>query len=273
MSFDINKYNQSSLTNPISFFDHFYQCKGFSSFHKEFSLLINEYNSSYDSATETITTICTNENGYYEEIITFKKYLRRKLIIEFNKSKAFISTKILECKNAIEKEVLINNFIEVLNYLIAEIDNYSEANKYDDNKRVLLGLLKYLNKRYNSKNPNKGIYNTKSVEIKELKEAFINKDWEKYLLPFQSTTPPILSTSWEFIGSKNKHKGVLCSWIKELQQKGVINSHINRSTLSRLLNQEIKNLNLGKDGKTFDNVSKEYVHNFKNQLPTITKLP
>ncbi len=46
---------------------------------------------------------------------------------------------------------------------------------------------------------------------------------------------------------------------------------VNRKQLSHVFNNEIKNLNLGSDGKTFDNISKAYRDNFKEQLVNLIK--
>jgi hypothetical protein len=72
----------------------------------------------------------------------------------------------------------------------------------------------------------------------------------------------------DFVGIKVK-KGVICSWIKDLQNRGIINADLNRSELALIVNNSFKNFNMGVNGKTFDNISKEYNLKFKNQLEKI----
>lgn len=110
---------------------------------------------------------------------------------------------------------------------------------------------------------------TKSAELFE--DIFTTPDWEKYIMALNKTEPPILDDKFVFIGRPKLHKGVVCSWIKHLQDKGLIKPNINRSQLASVLNKELKDFNLGKDGKTFDNVSNEYEKNFKNQLSDLVK--
>lgn len=99
------------------------------------------------------------------------------------------------------------------------------------------------------------------------KEIFTSPGWEKYINVFEKTQPALLSKDWEFIGNRRKHIGVICSWIKELQGTGIISQTISRSKLATVLNTELKQFNMGTDGKTFDNISKAY-DNFKPQLIT-----
>jgi hypothetical protein len=95
---------------------------------------------------------------------------------------------------------------------------------------------------------------------------FTKPDWEQYITALTLTTPPLISAEMKFIGSKSKHKGVLCSWFKHLQNKGIISSAFNRRTLAGAMNKLFQDFNMGTDGKTFDNISKEYDHNFHAQL-------
>jgi hypothetical protein len=101
---------------------------------------------------------------------------------------------------------------------------------------------------------------------------FVAKDWHQYINVFTKTSPPLLNKEWQFIGKLKKHKGVLCSWIKHLQNKGIIKMTVNRAQLSKVLNNEIKFLNLGVDGKTIDNYSNVYVNKFEQQLIELTKI-
>lgn len=103
------------------------------------------------------------------------------------------------------------------------------------------------------------------------KDIFLCEDWNKYISAFEKTTPPLLSREWLFIGNRKKHIGVICAWLYELKGKGIIKQSYTRSKLATILNAEIKEFNMGLDGKTFDNTSHEYTNKFKSQLLSITK--
>lgn len=102
------------------------------------------------------------------------------------------------------------------------------------------------------------------------KDIFANEGWEKYITALEKTEPALINSKAEFVGQPKKHKGVICSWIKYLQGKGIVKQNANRSQLASVLNNEIRNFNLGANGKTFDNVSKEFEAEFKEQLITLT---
>jgi len=106
---------------------------------------------------------------------------------------------------------------------------------------------------------------------KELKDIFNDLDFKKYISVLEKTTPPLLNEKWEFIGQPKKHKGVFCAWMRKLQIVNIIKADVNRSQLSKIFNNEIKNLNVGKDGKSFHNTSYEYDNNFKKQIENLLK--
>ena len=86
---------------------------------------------------------------------------------------------------------------------------------------------------------------------------------------FEKTKPALLNSNWQFIGNPKKHKGVICSWIRDLQLQSVIKLNISRSELAQVLNNELQDLNLGKDGKTLHNLSAVYKKEFKGQIETL----
>jgi hypothetical protein len=110
-----------------------------------------------------------------------------------------------------------------------------------------------------------------TIEATTFKEIFIDEAWEKYISVFEKTVPPLLTKDWQFQGRSKGHRGVICSWIKELQIRGKINQKINRRQLAKILNAEIKDFNIGSDGKTFDNVSSTYTSVFENQIQHLLK--
>lgn len=103
------------------------------------------------------------------------------------------------------------------------------------------------------------------------KDIFYNDGWEKYIDAMVKVSPPLLDNNWKFIGKPRGDKGVVCSWIKTLQDKGIVKQYINRSQLATVLNTEIKSFNVGSDGKTFNNISKKY-DQYENELKKLTGL-
>jgi hypothetical protein len=105
------------------------------------------------------------------------------------------------------------------------------------------------------------------------RDIFISPDWELYIGALSQVTNPVISNPpYKFTGKSQKHKGVICSWIKELQHRGIISNQYNRQQLASVLNREIKDLNLGKDGKTFDNISLVYDNHYRTALLRLTNL-
>lgn len=102
-----------------------------------------------------------------------------------------------------------------------------------------------------------------------LEDIFLEDNGKACIDAFMMTKPPLLTSQWKFIGSKYKHTGVICSWITHLQNVGIIKSDLNRQKLALILNNSFKDFNMGIDGKTFANSTKEYDLNFKNQLEKI----
>jgi len=135
------------------------------------------------------------------------------------------------------------------------IEKYSEIKKKENVKKSF---------------PNNHNSEDDTVGYSSFKDIFKVEDWKIYISAFQKTQPPILDKDWNFIGIPKKHKGVICAWIKDLQQiHGVIKLNINRKELAFVVNREIKGIELGEYGKTFDNKSYEYAHGFEQQLKEI----
>jgi hypothetical protein len=112
-------------------------------------------------------------------------------------------------------------------------------------------------------------------EPETFQEIFTQGNWQKYIFALCEVESPALKIdengNFIFIGSQKKHKGVVCSWIKDLQMRGIIKRNISRSQLATILNNEIKGLNLGRDGKTLDNTSKTYRESYLGALLERTK--
>lgn len=97
------------------------------------------------------------------------------------------------------------------------------------------------------------------------KDIFLVEDYRKYIDALASAKPPLIKTDWSYINQKGS-KGVICSWIKFLQSKGIVLGNLNRENLSVILSNEIKGLNLGKSGRTFDDYSQSFDNDYKEQL-------
>lgn len=111
---------------------------------------------------------------------------------------------------------------------------------------------------------------TTKINPATFKDIFSNEGWEKYISAMEQTEPALINAKREFIGKPKLHKGVVCSWIKYLQSKGVIKLNVNRSQLAFVLNNEFSHFNVGTGGKTFDNISIEFDNNYKEQLINLT---
>jgi hypothetical protein len=116
----------------------------------------------------------------------------------------------------------------------------------------------------NSENENSPVQ--KEIDPQTFDDIFTIKDWRKHIQILVEMENPVLDEDWNFIGSPKKHKGVICGWITDLKQKNIIDRTLSRQNLSKVLNYEIKNLNLGKDGKSFGIDSSEYRNNYKETL-------
>ena len=123
---------------------------------------------------------------------------------------------------------------------------------------------------------NKTTVHKELTDIKDTPQSFADiftsPDWQKYIDALHEVDKPVITSTYEFIGNPKRHKGIICCWIKELQNRGLIGKNHSRQQLTVVLNREIKNLNLGNDGKTFDNYSTSYENNYKKSLLRRTNL-
>lgn len=151
----------------------------------------------------------------------------------------------------------------------------SVLNKWESQHRFKFQYEKLLKavsdiEKFNTYNKGNSLLKRSVVAFNCFEDIFLQKDWRKYVDAFKKTTPPLLNDRLEFIGNRKKHIGVICGWFYYLKNQGIINANCSRSTLAAILNNEIKDFNMGRDGKTFDNPSMEY-NKFEPQLISITK--
>ena len=137
--------------------------------------------------------------------------------------------------------------------------------KHPDNKLNNLNAVKSQSEKDTSQKGN----HKEKVLYSAFKDIFKEADWRKYISAFEKTQPRLLDENWTFLGSERKHKGVVCAWLGELKKQGKIDLNITRQELAKVVNNEIKNIIIGADGKSFDNQPYEYTHNFKQQLEEI----
>lgn len=97
-------------------------------------------------------------------------------------------------------------------------------------------------------------------------EIFNVPNWKDFIIVLEKLEPPLIDEKLDFIGSSRGGKGIICSWISTLQSKGKIKSSIKRQVLSSVLNNEIKGLELGKDGSTFSKINIEYQNKWEKKL-------
>jgi hypothetical protein len=100
----------------------------------------------------------------------------------------------------------------------------------------------------------------------KFEDIFIEKDYSKYIQLLKNAKPKLVTDKLEYIGSKRNGKGIIGSWLKELQLTGKVYIGYNRRQLAVVLNNEIKELNIGLDGKTLDNRSKTFENVYEEQL-------
>ena len=121
----------------------------------------------------------------------------------------------------------------------------------------------------------KKVIEKEEVAPESFDEIFTVPDWMKYIKALEIVDPPILKVlnrdNIRFTGSPKKHKGVLGAWVYDLQTMGKIKRGISRQQLAYVLNKEISDLDLGRDGKTIQNQSYLYDNNYKKELLEIIK--
>lgn len=128
-------------------------------------------------------------------------------------------------------------------------------------------LKKWIEKNGISTPPSISNFKGKSkVYPKTFNDIFALKEWRLYIDALYLVEQPVIDKNYNYIGKVKKHKGVIASWIKHLQTKGIIDIKYSRQELALVLNNEIKGLNLGTDGKTITNYSIEYETNYKEKL-------
>jgi hypothetical protein len=89
-------------------------------------------------------------------------------------------------------------------------------------------------------------------------------NWEKYVDALVLCDPPLINSSYEFIGNTKKHRGVVSAWFKFLKSKGIVDQSLNRQELARLLTASIKNYSISPS--SVDNKSGLYESHFEKQL-------
>lgn len=125
-----------------------------------------------------------------------------------------------------------------------------------------------------AKRPSSKAYSEPDNALNTFEDIFVSDDWHKYINALCMVDPPVLELKngkFKFLGSSARHKGVIASWIHDLQHKGIIKLAINRKSLARVLNNEIEDLDMGKDGRTIENHSATYQKDYRAALLEKTK--
>jgi hypothetical protein len=103
----------------------------------------------------------------------------------------------------------------------------------------------------------------------KLKQIF-NDDagFDEATMALKAATPPVINDKNEFLLGERK-KGAIVAWIDILKLRGKIKS-VNRETLIILLNNHFAGLNLGSEGRSFDNTTTtSYKQYYKKLLQLI----
>ena len=117
--------------------------------------------------------------------------------------------------------------------------------------------------------------NLKKYTPKTLEELFENVEDEMFKSCFNvlyEVSPPILNNLNRYnLGSKSK--GSITAWIEALKNKGFIKKGLSDSVIATILNSKIKDLDLGKDGRTLRNINttayNKYYNTIFNLLPEL----
>lgn len=72
------------------------------------------------------------------------------------------------------------------------------------------------------------------------------------------------NNAYKFIGNKQKEKGCIAQYFKQLKAKGIIDSNINRNELAKVLSNSLSNYKIS--GASIDNESETYKKIYEKQL-------
>lgn len=107
---------------------------------------------------------------------------------------------------------------------------------------------------------------------KNFNEIFVSKDWPKYVNALAKTYPPLIDQNNKYIGKERGDKGAVASWFWELKDLHIIIGSISRPNLAYIINNEIEGFNIYKDGRTFSNLSDDYIEIYQKQLKKLVGL-
>lgn len=109
----------------------------------------------------------------------------------------------------------------------------------------------------------------KKERYKTFADIFTVINWDKYLRALTECTPRLLeydetNNAYKFIGNKQKEKGCIAQYFKQLKAKGIIDSNINRNELAKVLSNSLSNYKIS--GASIDNESETYKKIYEKQL-------
>lgn len=145
--------NTSTKENPLTYFEYLFTRQGF--FQLKQSFIPSEedcYRDDlyYNSSTETITHQYQDyETGEWEESTTiFKDFYFKRLTSEFLISRKNIDDHICDLKDETSIIFFLKLTLSKLKYILISINRNNEAKKYEDSKRPINGLIKFIYEKY-----------------------------------------------------------------------------------------------------------------------------
>lgn len=143
--------NESTISNPLAFFEYFFRDKGFSVYRFEFiNFDCAGADMIYDAENEVITyqAIISEEGDWATITKDFKKELFRKLLNEKEEVIKHIDSQIGNSTTKEGKQAALVIITSKLEFLSNKINNYTEALNYPDNKNTVKEIEEYLTKIY-----------------------------------------------------------------------------------------------------------------------------
>ena len=145
--------NTSTKDNPLEYFEYLFTRQGFLYLKQSFIPTEEDFYYGaiqYDSTTETIFEQFQNhDTGEWEESIrTFKDFYYRRLYSEYQISRKFIDDYICTQKDEASITLFIKITLSKLKYILISINRNNDAKIYEDSKRPINGLIKFIYEKY-----------------------------------------------------------------------------------------------------------------------------
>ena len=149
---------QSSLDNPLAYFEYLFTNNGIEDLKKEFIPTKWDYenapNLNYDTEKEIISWTDLESSGEYVLYTkSFTEHLTKILNREYENSCKLIHTSIINKPTQTNACLYINVLFGILNYLLIEINNNRTYEKYPQTFTAIKYFVFFIYKKYNLFNP------------------------------------------------------------------------------------------------------------------------